>query len=57
MSERRKLSLPTGKPAPDEDTPRRKPVRPNAPVARNRVRQEPAAPAPIESAPKPKPKA
>ena len=44
MSERRKLSLPTGKPAPDEDTPRRKPVRPNAPIARNRVRQAPAEP-------------
>jgi len=44
MSERRKLGLPAGKPATDDDAPRRKPVRPNAPVARNRVRQEPAAP-------------
>jgi 23S rRNA pseudouridine2604 synthase len=57
MSERRKLGLPAGKPAPEDDAPRRKPVRPNAPVARNRVRQEPAAHAPIESAPKPKPRA
>jgi 23S rRNA pseudouridine2604 synthase len=50
MSERRKLGLPAGKPATEDDAPRRKPVRPNAPVARNRVRQEPAAPSQSPSA-------
>jgi 23S rRNA pseudouridine2604 synthase len=53
MSERRKLGLPAGKPAPEDDAPRRKPVRPNAPVTRNRVRQEPTTPSHIESKPKP----
>jgi 23S rRNA pseudouridine2604 synthase len=53
MSERRKLGLPAGKPATDDDAPRRKPVRPNAPVARNRVRQEPTAPSQSPSAREP----
>jgi len=52
MSERRKLGLPAGKPATEDDAPRRKPVRPNAPVARSRVRQEPTAPSPSTSEPK-----
>jgi 23S rRNA pseudouridine2604 synthase len=52
MSERRKITLPAGKTAESSADPRRKPLRPNAPVQRNRVRPpEGSEPAPAAAAP------